>query len=133
MIAQIEQADQSADTRMSKYSIGLATSDRDAMERVYQYDAKKQQQEVAEYIYSDYDGIVDEVMVSKGSIIANGTPICSIRLTHFEGCAEKNCLAKGFRYNAEELAERRIPKRRRALQHNQGSHRSLIKFSSTTF
>lgn len=81
LIAQIEQADQSADTRMSKYSMGLATSDRDAMERVYQYGAKRNQQNVAENIYSDYDGIVDEVMVSKGSIIANGTPICSIRLT----------------------------------------------------
>lgn len=81
LIAQIEQADQSADTRMSKYSMGLATSDRDAMERVYQYGAKRNQQNVAENIYSDYDGIVDEVMVSKGSIISNGTPICSIRLT----------------------------------------------------
>ena len=51
------------------------------MERVYQYGAKKQQLGVAENIYSDYDGIVDEIMVEKGSVISNGMPICTIRLT----------------------------------------------------
>ncbi|MBQ7704560.1 MAG: biotin/lipoyl-binding protein [Selenomonadaceae bacterium] len=81
LIAQIEQADQSADTRMTKYGMSLATSDRDALERVYQYGAKKNQQNVAENVYSDYDGIVDEVLVGKGSIIGNGAPICTIRLT----------------------------------------------------
>lgn len=81
LIATIEQADQSADTRMSKYGMSLAQNDRDAMERVYQYGAKKNQQSVAENVYSDYDGIVDEVMVTKGSIISNGVPICTIRLT----------------------------------------------------
>ena len=81
LIAQLEQADQSADTRMAKYGMGLASSDRDAMERVYQYGAKKQQLGVAENIYSDYDGIVDEIMVEKGSVISNGMPICTIRLT----------------------------------------------------
>ena len=81
LIAQLEQADQSADTRMAKYGMGLASSDRDAMERVYQYGAKKQHLGVAENIYSDYDGIVDEIMVEKGSVISNGMPICTIRLT----------------------------------------------------
>lgn len=81
LIAQLEQAEQSADTRMAQYSMGLATNDRDALNRVYQYDAKKQQQEVAEYIYSDYNGIVDEVLIEKGKVISNGTPVCSIRLT----------------------------------------------------
>lgn len=81
LIAQLEQAEHSADTRMAQYSMGLATNDRDALNKVYQYDTKKQQQEVAEYIYSDYDGIVDEVLIDKGKVISNGTPVCSIRLT----------------------------------------------------
>ena len=81
LIAQLEQAEQSADTRMAQHGMGLATNDRDALNRVYQYDAKKQQQEVAEYIYSDYNGIVDEVLIEKGKVISSGTPVCSIRLT----------------------------------------------------
>lgn len=81
LIAKIEKADQSAETRMSKYGMTLAQNDRDAMERVYQYGARRNQQNIAENVYSDYDGIVDEVMVTPGSIISNGMPICTIRLT----------------------------------------------------
>ena len=81
LIAQLEQAEQSADTRMAQQGMGLATNDRDALNRVYQYDAKKQQQNVAEYIYSDYDGIIDEVLIEKGKVISSGTPVCTIRLT----------------------------------------------------
>ncbi|MBR2733358.1 MAG: hypothetical protein IKD80_03800 [Selenomonadaceae bacterium] len=80
-IAHMEQATQSADTRMVQYGMGLASSDRDAMGRAYQYDAKRYQQDVAEDIYSDYDGIVDEVMVDVGTMITAGTPICSVRMT----------------------------------------------------
>ncbi len=80
-IAHMEQATQSADTRMAQYGMGLASSDRDAMGRAYQYDAKRYQQDVAEDIYSDYDGIVDEVMVDVGTMITAGTPICSVRMT----------------------------------------------------
>lgn len=81
LIAHMEQAEQSADTRMAQYGMGLASNDRDAMGRAYQYDAKRYQQGVAEDIYSDYDGIVDEVMVDVGSMITAGTPICSVRMT----------------------------------------------------
>lgn len=81
LIAHMEQAEQSADTRMAQYGMGLASNDRDAMGRAYQYDAKRYQQDVAEDIYSDYDGIVDEVMVDVGSMITAGTPICSVRMT----------------------------------------------------
>ncbi|MCR5833983.1 MAG: HlyD family efflux transporter periplasmic adaptor subunit [Selenomonadaceae bacterium] len=80
-IAHMEQAEQSADTRMAQYGMGLASNDRDAMGRAYQYDAKRYQQGIAEDIYSDYDGIVDEVMVNVGSMITAGTPICSVRMT----------------------------------------------------
>ena len=81
LIAHMEQAEQSADTRMAQYGMGLASNDRDAMGRAYQYDAKRYQQNVAEDVYSDYDGIVDEVMVDVGSMISAGTPICSVRMT----------------------------------------------------
>lgn len=81
LIAHMEQAEHSADTRMAQYGMGLASSDRDAMGRAYQFDAKRYQQGVAEDIYSDYDGIVDEVMVNVGTMITAGTPICSVRMT----------------------------------------------------
>lgn len=81
LIAHIDQAEQSANTRISQYGMGLAQSDRDAMNRSYEYSAKKQQQTVAENVYSDYDGIVDEVFAEKGTVISSGSPICTIRLT----------------------------------------------------
>lgn len=81
LIARMEQPVQDADTRMTQYNIALSQSDRDAMSRASEHDAKKTQELVNEYIYSDYDGIVDEVMIEPGSIINVGTPICSIRRT----------------------------------------------------
>ena len=81
LIAHMEQPEQVADTRMAQYGTDLAANDRDVLGRVYQYDAKKHQQEARENIYSSYDGIVDTVFVEKGSIVAAGNPICSVRLT----------------------------------------------------
>lgn len=81
LIAHLSQAEQSADTRMAQYGMGLASSDRDAMGRAYQYNAKEYQQTVAENVYSDYDGIIDEVMVDVGTMITAGTPICTVRIT----------------------------------------------------
>lgn len=81
LIARMEQPAQDADTRMAQYNISLAQNDRDAMSRASEHDAKKTQELVSQYIYSDYDGIVNEIMVEKGSIVSAGTPICSIRRT----------------------------------------------------
>ena len=81
LIAHMEQASISAETRMAQYGMGLAASDRDAMGRAYQYDAKRYQQDVSEDVFSDYDGIIDEVMVDVGTIVQAGTPICSVRMT----------------------------------------------------
>ena len=80
LIAHIEQPEQSADTRMAQYGTGLAGSDREAMRQVYDYDAKRYRQNIAEDVYSDYDGIVDEIMVEEGSLISGGMPLCTIRL-----------------------------------------------------
>lgn len=79
LIARMEQPSQDADTVMTQYNISLAQNDRDAMSRVSEYEAKKSQEVVSKYIYSDYDGVVDEIMVGNGSIVNAGAPICSIR------------------------------------------------------
>ncbi len=81
LIAYIDQASQSADTRIAQYGMGLASSDKDAMGRVYQYNAKEYQETVSENVYSDYDGIIDEVMVDEGTLLSAGSPICAVRIT----------------------------------------------------
>ncbi len=81
IIAHMEQPEQSADTRMAQYGAELATNDRDVQGRVYQYDAKRHQQAAREDIYSDYDGVVAEVMAVQGEILQPGSPVCSVRLT----------------------------------------------------
>ena len=80
-IAHIEQAQESAATRMAQYGPELATSGRDAMNRVQEYDMRRSQKNASEYIYSSYDGIVDEILVEEGSIVGNGIPICTLRLS----------------------------------------------------
>ena len=80
LIAHIEQPEQSAETRMAQYGTGLAGSDREAMRQVYEFDAKRHRQNVAEDIYSDYDGIIDEIMVEEGGLVSGGEPVCTIRL-----------------------------------------------------
>ena len=79
LIARMEQPAQLADTRMARYDMGLAANDREAMGRASQYDAKKYQQNVNENIYSDYDGIIDEVAAQPGAVLAAGTPIRTLR------------------------------------------------------
>lgn len=80
LIARMEKASERADTLMAQYSMGLAASDRDAVRYAYEYATKKYQADISADVYSKYDGIVDEVMVEAGSVVAGGAPICSIRL-----------------------------------------------------
>lgn len=81
IVAHMEQPTQSADTRMAQYGTGLAANDRDLRSRVYEYDAKRQLESAREEVYCGYDGVVDEVMVTRGSLVAEGSPICTVRLT----------------------------------------------------
>lgn len=81
LVARMEQPEQSADTRMAQYGTELGTNDRDVQSRVYEYDAKRYQQTARENIYSDYEGIVGEVMVAEGQLVSAGSPVCSVRLT----------------------------------------------------
>ncbi len=81
LIARMDQPAQNADTRMAQYNMTLAQNDREAMSRVSEHDAKKYQEIVNEDVYSSYDGVVDEIMVERGSVLGAGTPICTIRRT----------------------------------------------------
>lgn len=81
IIAHMEQPEQAADTRMTQYGTELATNDRDVRSRVYEFDAKRQTEAAREEVYCDYDGVVDEVMVSEGMLVSAGSPICTVRLT----------------------------------------------------
>lgn len=81
LIAELEQPQESADTNMAQYGPQLASSMKDTADRVYQYKAKLYKQGVSRDVISDYDGIVEDVMIRKGSVISSGTPLCSVRLT----------------------------------------------------
>ncbi len=81
IIARMDQPEQSAATRMAQYGTGLAANDRDVRSRVYEYDARRQTETARAEIYCDYDGVVDEVMVSEGTLVPEGSPICTVRLT----------------------------------------------------
>lgn len=80
-IAHIEQIQENARTRMAQYAPELATSELDAINKVYEYDARRYQMDEAEFVYSSYNGIVDEILLSEGATVGAGTPICSVRLS----------------------------------------------------
>ncbi len=79
-IAHIEQAQESAATRMAQYGPELATSGRDAMNRVQEFDMRRSQKNASEYITSSHDGTVDEILVTEGATVGGGTPICTLRV-----------------------------------------------------
>ncbi len=81
VIAYIDQPVQNAETRMSQYNLNLAQNERDTMTRVAEHDAKKYQENLSEKVYSDYDGVVDQIMVQPGSVVSTGTPLVTIRRT----------------------------------------------------
>ena len=80
VIARLAQVEKSMDASMARKGLGLASSEREAASYAYQYDQKRQNQLATENIYSDFDGIIDEVMVRKGSVIGAGESICRIRV-----------------------------------------------------
>ena len=71
-IAHIELVQENAATRMAQYGPELATSGRDAMNRVQEYDMRRGQKDASAYIYSSYDGIVDEILVEEGRALGYG-------------------------------------------------------------
>lgn len=80
-IAHIVQVQENTATQMAKYGTELSTNDRDVLNRVHEFDMRRHQENAAEYVLSDYNGIVNEVLVDEGAVLGNGMPICSVRLT----------------------------------------------------
>ena len=80
-IAHIEQIQENASTRMAQYGPELATSELDAINRVHEFDARRYQKDEAEFVYSSYDGVVDEILMNEGATVGSGTPVCSVRLS----------------------------------------------------
>lgn len=78
VIAYIEQTGE-VDSRLSQHNITLAQNDRDVESRVTERDAKAYSRKAVEKVISDYDGIVDDVMVAEGSVVNAGAPLVSIR------------------------------------------------------
>ncbi len=80
-IAHVNQVQENAATRMAQYGPELATSGRDAMNRVQEYDMRRSQKNASEYIYSSHDGVVDDILVEEGDTVESGNLICTLRLS----------------------------------------------------
>lgn len=80
LIAHVNMAQEDAATRMAQYAPELAVSSREAATRVHEFDSRRYQKESAEYIYSPYDGTVDEILVGEGSIVSSGMPLIHVRI-----------------------------------------------------
>lgn len=80
-IAHIEQIQENASIRMAQYAPELATGELDVRNKVYEFDARRYQKNETEFIYSSFDGIIDDILSNEGATVGNGTPICSIRLS----------------------------------------------------
>ena len=79
MIAHIELPQETAATRMAQYNPELASSNRDAKNKVHEFDSRRYQKETTEYVYSTRSGTVDEIMVQEGAVIGTGSPIITVR------------------------------------------------------
>lgn len=79
LIAVLEQPQQSMETKLARSDMYLSESEREALTRAAQYDAKRYQQDVSSFIFSEADGIVDEVATSPGAVVTAGTSVCTIR------------------------------------------------------
>lgn len=80
-IAHIAQTQEDASTRMAQYAPELATSELDAMNKVYEFDARRYQRDESEFVYSSYDGLIDDILLNEGTTLGTGTPICTVRVS----------------------------------------------------
>ncbi len=80
-LAHVDQAKETASTHMAQYATELAADERDAVNKVYEFDSRRYQQDATEYIYATCDGVVDEILAEAGSIVSPGVPICNIRVS----------------------------------------------------
>ena len=85
LIAKMVQDDRSADVNMAQYITQLGENMKDTAQKVYQYRSKRYQQEISQDVLSDYDGVVQKLMVQEGAYVPGGTPIATIRRTRNRG------------------------------------------------
>ena len=102
-IAYLRQAGQAADVNMAQYGTQLGENLRDTAQRAYQYKHKMYQQEISRDVISEYDGVVDKLLVQEGSFVNSGTPIVTIRRT------QKRDDLKGILYVPVEKGKRIQP------------------------
>ena len=81
LIAILEQFEERADTKLAQHGTDLAENRHDLIDRVYQFDSKAYRESLIEHVHTPNSGVVDRVFVTKGAVVAPGTPICTIRLT----------------------------------------------------
>lgn len=79
VLAEVDQVSQQIDSQLSQRSVDLAQNDREVMSRLTERDAKAYQRAVSEKVYSNYTGIVDEVMAEPGTVVSAGSPIVRLR------------------------------------------------------
>lgn len=79
LLAVLEQPDQTVATNLARSEMYLSTNELEAFARVSQYDANLYRQDISSYVFSEYDGIVDEISVAAGSVVNQGSSICTIR------------------------------------------------------
>lgn len=80
LLAHLNQAQETAATRMAQYGPEMGASNRDVANKVHEYDSRRYQKETAEYIIAPSDGIVTEIMIHEGSIVSGGTPVVNLRV-----------------------------------------------------
>ena len=80
-LASLYLSTQETDTMVSRYNINQAQNDREVMNKALEYDAKANQKMDNDNVYSEYDGIVDEVIAHKGEVVQAGAPLFTVRRT----------------------------------------------------
>ena len=85
IVAHLYQSQETTAARMAQYGPELAANSRDAVNRVHEFDSRRNQKEAAEYIHSPCDGTVSEVLVAAGSVVGGGVPIVNVRVENTSG------------------------------------------------
>lgn len=81
VVARLDQTNQSADSALAQYGTQLGENLKDTAKLAYQYKSKMYQKALSQDVVSEYDGVIEQVLVREGSVVAGGTPLASVRLT----------------------------------------------------
>ena len=79
LLATMINPEQTANTVMAQSDMTLASNYTEAQGRASQYNSRRYQEKISSDIVSPVDGVVDEVVITKGNIVTAGNLICTIR------------------------------------------------------